>query len=417
MGHRYRVIYSRFMADKIPRLGGNHFMADINPADSMERRTSTERPSENQEIMISNSNKNSTAETTYQIFAGSWNVGGVSPPDYLDIQGWLRPNNIKPPANIYVLGFQEIVPLNAGNVVRSENRKVCEKWNSLIGAALNDKKNKLTEDEEEEGDFRCIISKQMVGIFISVWVSSDLCQYIRHLSVSCVGCGIMGRLGNKGSVSVRFWLHETSFCFVCSHLASGDKKSDKRRRNANVTEILSRTTFPPGPFTNLTTKILDHDRVIWLGDLNYRIYLPDATTQDLVEKQKWKLLLEYDQLKTELMEGHVFEGWHEGEINFAPSYKYYPNSGLYFGRDHKRKHKKRRAPAWCDRILWFGKGLEQNQYERVESRLSDHRPIRAIFMAEIEVLRAPEGLHSFLSDNFICLPNDFDECFCDKIFT
>lgn len=54
------------MADNIPRLGGNHFMADINPADSMERRTFMERPSENQDSMISNSNKNSTAETTYQ---------------------------------------------------------------------------------------------------------------------------------------------------------------------------------------------------------------------------------------------------------------------------------------------------------------------------------------------------------------
>ncbi|KAM1938369.1 hypothetical protein FF1_015979 [Malus domestica] len=390
------------MADKIPRYGINNFMEDINTEDSMEMEATTERPNNNQANMISNSNIISTAQNTYQIFAGSWNVGGVSPPEYyLDIQGWLRPNNINPPANIYVLGFQEIVPLNVGNVVRSENRKVCEKWNSLIGAALNDKKNKITEDkeeEEEEGgddeeDFRCIISRQMVGIFISVWVSSDLCQYIRHLSVSCVGCGIMGYLGNKGSVSVRFWLHETSFCFVCSHLASGDKKGDERRRNADVAEILSRTTFPAGPFTNFSTKILDYDRVIWLGDLNYRICLPDATTQYLVEKQKWNLLLEYDQLKVELMEGRVFEGWHEGLINFAPSYKYYPNSGLYFGCDQKRKYK-RRAPAWCDRILWFGKGLEQKQYERVESRLSDHRPVRAIFMAETEVLRAPKGIHS-----------------------
>lgn len=46
------------------------------------------------------------------------------------------------------------------------------------------------------------------------------------------------------------------------------------------------------------------------------------------------------------MEGHVFEGWHEGVINFAPSYKYYKNSELYFGCDEKRKHNKRRAPAW-----------------------------------------------------------------------
>lgn len=390
-------------------MGSNNFIADINP-DSVEMETMMEsRPSDN--INISKKNSTAPQSINHQIFAGSWNVGGVSPPAVLDIQEWLRPNHINPPANIYVLGFQEIVPLNAANiVVRSENRKICEKWNSLIRAALNDpdSKNNITQD------FRCIISKQMVGILLSVWVRSDLCQYIRQLSVSCVGCGLMGCLGNKGSVSVRFWLHETSFCFVCSHLASGGKEGDQRRRNANAAEILSRTTFPPGPFPNFTTKILDHDRVIWLGDLNYRIYLPDATTQYLVEKQKWNLLLEYDQLKVELMEGHVFEGWHEGVINFAPSYKYYKNSELYFGCDEKRKHNKRRAPAWCDRIIWFGKGLKQNQYDRGELKLSDHRPVWAIFMAEIKVLRDPTGFQSFLSDRIICLPNHFEECFNDK---
>jgi hypothetical protein len=37
----------------------------------------------------------------------------------------------------------------------------------------------------------------MVGIFITVWVRNDLLPYIQHPSVSCVGCGIMGCLGNK----------------------------------------------------------------------------------------------------------------------------------------------------------------------------------------------------------------------------
>ena len=46
-------------------------------------------------------------------------------------------------------------------------------------------------------DFQCIISKQMVGILISVWARSDLRPFIRHPSVSCVGCGFIGCLGNK----------------------------------------------------------------------------------------------------------------------------------------------------------------------------------------------------------------------------
>ena len=46
------------------------------------------------------------------------------------------------------------------------------------------------------------------------------------------------------------------------------------------------------------------------------------------------------------MEGHVFQGWNEGKIEFAPTYKYYKNSQVYYGCDQKRKGEKKRAPAW-----------------------------------------------------------------------
>ena len=48
--------------------------------------------------------------------------------------------------------------------------------------------------------YRLIASKQMVGIFLSVWARKELVPYIAHLRVSSVGRGIMGRLGNKVSI-------------------------------------------------------------------------------------------------------------------------------------------------------------------------------------------------------------------------
>lgn len=45
--------------------------------------------------------------------------------------------------------------------------------------------------------YRLIASKQMVGIFLSVWARNDLVPHIGHLRVSTVGRGIMGYLGNK----------------------------------------------------------------------------------------------------------------------------------------------------------------------------------------------------------------------------
>lgn len=43
--------------------------------------------------------------------------------------------------------------------------------------------------------------------------------------------------------------------------------------------------------------------------------------------------------------GRVFDGWKEGKIYFAPTYKYSYNSDAYAGETTKSK-KKRRTPAW-----------------------------------------------------------------------
>lgn len=39
----------------------------------------------------------------------------------------------------------------------------------------------------------------------------------------------------------------------------------------------------------------------------------------------------------------------------------------------------------CDRILSFGAGMKLLNYRRSELKLSDHRPVTATFMAEVEV--------------------------------
>lgn len=45
--------------------------------------------------------------------------------------------------------------------------------------------------------YSLVASKQMVGIFLTVWIKSDLRDAVRNLKVSCVGRGLMGYLGNK----------------------------------------------------------------------------------------------------------------------------------------------------------------------------------------------------------------------------
>ncbi|KAF8086963.1 hypothetical protein N665_0607s0023 [Sinapis alba] len=475
----------------------------------------------------------------YSIFVATWNVAGRSPPEDLNLDEWLHSSA---PADIYVLGFQEIVPLNAGNVLGAEDNGPAKKWHSLIRKTLNNlpgtsgvchtpspipvpiaeidadfsgssrQKNatffnrrsfqtpsiwrtdendsSLTQPPVErrlsvcdrvffshrpsdfDPSFRCnhrssdysrrpsdysrpsdyysrpsdyysrasdysrqsdvsrcvysdddngpgdspstglyspgsnagiasnengsriwnssqyclVASKQMVGIFLTVWVKSELREHVKNMKVSCVGRGLMGYLGNKGSISISMLLHQTSFCFVCTHLTSGQKEGDELRRNSDVMEILKKTRFPrvqSSAGEKSPENILQHDRVIWLGDLNYRIALSYRSAKALVEMQNWRALLENDQLRIEQKRGHVFKGWDEGKIYFPPTYKYSTNSDRYAGDDLHSKEK-RRTPAWCDRILWYGEGLHQLCYVRGESRFSDHRPVYGIFSAEVE---------------------------------
>ncbi|KAM7278759.1 hypothetical protein ACFE04_005893 [Oxalis oulophora] len=378
-----------------------------------------------------------TSMNELRIFVGSWNVAGRSPVGSLavDLDEWL---NLKDAADIYVLGFQEIVPLITKNVIGAEDPAEATNWNMLIGKTLNNKygcpwltpmiypisndnyhyENEPNNSERRKsasdcmsrktpfGDllglthekmsfkggskYKLMASKKMVGVFLSIWMRKELLRKynISNVKVCSVACGIMGYLGNKGSVSVSMSIEGNSFCFVAAHLASGEKRGDERRRNHQVSEIFRRTTFRRSfkddddhhhPIT-----ILGHDQIFWFGDLNYRLDLGDNDARHLIKKEDWRALREFDQLRKEQEDG-VFQGWREENIDFAPTYKYSKsNSNRYSGALPSRSGEKQRTPAWCDRILWYGKGVKQLSYFRSESKFSDHRPVSALFSIQVD---------------------------------
>ncbi|XP_019057066.1 PREDICTED: type IV inositol polyphosphate 5-phosphatase 7-like isoform X2 [Tarenaya hassleriana] len=346
-----------------------------------------------------------TSSAELRIFVGTWNVGGRSPLGSLavDLDEWL---NLKNGADMYVLGFQEIVPLKTRNVIGLENKKEERNWNLLIGKALNyrygcpwltprlthnissspragnlKRERSRTRDENllVESKYKLLASKKMVGVFLSVWIRNEVLRrfQVSDLRFCSVACGLMGCLGNKGSVSISMSIEGTRFCFIAAHLASGEKKGDEGRRNNQVLEIFRRTRFP---------KSSKGDRGS-LTILGHELCLDDDLARRLVQKQDWKALQRFDQLREEQGEGGVFQGWKEGGIEFPPTYKYCSsNFDRYSGGVASRVGEKQRTPAWCDRILCYGKGLKQLSYSRSESRFSDHRPVYALFSTHIEVL-------------------------------
>ncbi|KAL4590518.1 hypothetical protein LXL04_003450 [Taraxacum kok-saghyz] len=119
-------------------------------------------------------------------------------------------------------------------------------------------------------------------------------KHIKNVHMSTVGVGAMGFIGNKGSISASMCIYETNYCFICTHLTSPEREVDLIKRNAEVGEIHKRTSFNSMSKVSLPRTIKDHERIIWLGDLNYRINLPYEETRDLISKSDWSKLLESD---------------------------------------------------------------------------------------------------------------------------
>ncbi|MCO5556621.1 hypothetical protein L7F22_010172 [Adiantum nelumboides] len=146
-----------------------------------------------------------------RIAVGIWNVAGRVPPKNLDLRDWLDSNG---PVDIYVIGFQEIVPLTVGNVCGVDDIRPALSWQALIRktinrleynlnnyidcikrpVALDNHNEQFLEDEapekpllglasnvsctfsiscEKQAFYVRVASKQMVGIHISIWSIPD----------------------------------------------------------------------------------------------------------------------------------------------------------------------------------------------------------------------------------------------------
>lgn len=121
------------------------------------------------------------------------------------------------------------------------------------------------------------------------------------------------------------------------------------------------------------------------GDLNYRIDHRRDAIIAAVRAHDLSSLYQHDQLLREIKynRGCRLRGFSEGTLTFPPTYKYDRKSNEYDTSE------KRRAPAWCDRILWRSREVSrvmQTGYRRYEANVSDHRPISASFSLTIKTI-------------------------------
>lgn len=316
---------------------------------------------------------------------------------------------------LYVLGLQEIISLNI--ISGYADTTATEKWQAALEAAM-------------PPYYKLIASQQLSGLLLLMYASPDVAATISDVSTVSVGTGLLGYMGNKGGVSTRIVLGETTrVVFTNSHLASGHDQTNLERRWWDYNRILAQTQFSPINHSAIPQdegeKIGDEDFAFWFGDLNFRLdglpgddirrllmlhtsgeygakkdtgksmtdeegvivmrnkddadsdgtdtpgmvsretsfdegddddadlpdpddFVPDPHDDPASLQATLDSLLPHDQLAQTIKKRKAFhEGWSEGPITFLPSYKYDIGTiGLFDSSE------KRRAPSWCDRILF-----------------------------------------------------------------
>ncbi len=104
-------------------------------------------------------------------------------------------------------------------------------------------------------------------------------------------------------------------------------------------------------FENESTKAREycvekHNMVFVIGDLNFRIAMPNLEVRKLSAQENWSAMQEHDELLALKQKSPLITYFKEGPINFPPTYKYDKRTNRY------DTSKKKRTPSWCDRILW-----------------------------------------------------------------
>lgn len=314
----------------------------------------------------------SSTFTTYEninVFVGTFNVNAASPNIRAELTTWLFPPENTASADIYAIGLQELIELNAGSILTADTTKGIQ-WSKLL-------ENQLNSQGEQ---FLLLRTESIASMSLLLFVKKSQVHKVTQVSGSSKKTGLGGIAANKGACAVRFEFGLTAFALITSHLAAGTNATVERYNDYQT--IIQGLTFT----RNHTIK--DHDHIIWFGDLNYRINLPNDHCRYLIEGGAFDELYKKDQLSDEMSnERGAFHGWSEADIKFFPTYKFDKGTSNYDTSE------KQRVPSWTDRILHMTvpglPPLKQLNYNSVmDCYISDHKPVYATFDGSVRFVDA-----------------------------
>ena len=321
----------------------------------------------------------------------SWNVNAVVPSNTKSLEKLLATR-----ADIMVIGLQEIIDLNAMNMIKADD-DTDNKWDNLIMQVLSTSPSKKKKKKKKSILYSKIKQIRLMGILLLIYCRDTVRDDIRDCMANKIGTGLLGTGPNKGGVAVRFECYKTNLVFICGHLAA--HKPNVADRNENYQKIMNKLVFTREEVgdddikqsqTDLGILTVDtHDLIFFFGDLNYRIDIDDVNqVNNFIEKSQYGELMKCDQLKKQIEEKKAFDGFKENEIGFQPTFKF------VIGKE--REYDTKRIPAYCDRILWKmgsdaglrteGRKIECLEYESfIDECMSDHKPVAGLFELKFQM--------------------------------
>eukprot|EP00949_MAST-11_sp_MAST-11-sp1_P002419 g2419.t1 len=295
-----------------------------------------------------------------RLVVSTWNTGGSDAPSAATVQSWLPKDG-----NLYAIGLQECTQR--------------EKWTDALQDVLATTRG-----------CSLIASIGLLHMQLLIFADEASAPLVSEIRKDSCATGVLNTLGNKGATAVSLRILDgTSICFVSCHLAARapqqwvlERAKNFRMICANLKNIRKDKSFE---------FLHQHDHVLWMGDLNYRVQLStspaDVNTEEEFNhavrllgegRHGFTTMLEHDQLRREMQNGNVFEGFQEGGITFPPTYRWTKGKAVV-------SNKKNQSPSYTDRVLWrsapgqTGK-LRQLSYSSNHDILqSDHRPVVAEF--------------------------------------
>ena len=186
------------------------------------------------------------------------------------------------------------------------------RWQIILADAMAHRQKASTE-------YVVLRAEQLVGTALIIFVSTTVVPHIRNVEITTKKTGLKGMAGNKGAVAVRMDLDESSFCFITAHFAAGHSNVEQRnmgeREHRRCRVMLSLAvdygTIAHGLQFRRGRKVSSHQNILFCGDLNYRIAMPNEHVRELATSDRFPELIEADQVCRSL--------WYRSDINCVSS--------------------------------------------------------------------------------------------------